>query len=104
MLKPKTAGDEKQRQKFLAEAVVTGELDHPNIVPIYDVGTSERGLLFYSMKKVKGAPWMKLIQQKSTTENLEILMKVAGGVALTHSRDESHGNVTPAHGMRGAPA
>ena len=42
MLKPDVAGDAEQREKFLSEAVVTGELDHPNIVPIYDLG-SERG-------------------------------------------------------------
>src|SRR5437868_11485744 len=77
MLKPKTSTDERQRQKFLAEAVVTGDLDHPNIVPIYDVGTSERGLLFYAMKKVKGIPWMKSLPEKSPAANLEILMKVA---------------------------
>jgi WD40 repeat protein/serine/threonine protein kinase len=101
MLKPKTAGDEKQRQKFLAEAVVTGELDHPNIVPIYDVGTSERGLLFYSMKKVKGTPWMKLIQQKATHENLEILMKVADAVAFAHSRGVIHRDLKPENVMLG---
>jgi hypothetical protein len=49
MLKPATAGNEKQRAKFLAEAVVTGDLDHPNIVPIYDVGANSKGALFYSM-------------------------------------------------------
>lgn len=101
MLKPKTAGDEKQRQKFLAEAVVTGELDHPNIVPIYDVGTSERGLLFYSMKKVKGIPWMKLIQQKSIPENLDTLMKVADAVAFAHSRGVIHRDLKPENVMIG---
>ncbi|MGE5194834.1 MAG: protein kinase domain-containing protein [Deltaproteobacteria bacterium] len=101
MLKPRTAGDEKQRQKFLAEAVVTGELDHPNIVPIYDVGTSERGLLFYSMKKVKGTPWMKLIIQKTIPENVEILMKVADAVAFAHSRGVIHRDLKPENVMLG---
>jgi WD40 repeat protein/serine/threonine protein kinase len=101
MLKPKTAGDEKQRQKFLAEAVVTGDLDHPNIVPIYDVGTSERGLLFYSMKKVQGTPWMKVIQQKSIPENLEILMKVGDAVAFAHSRGVIHRDLKPENVMLG---
>ena len=31
------------RQKFLAEAIVTGELEHPNIVPIYDLGKDDGG-------------------------------------------------------------
>ncbi|MBS0260849.1 MAG: protein kinase [Planctomycetes bacterium] len=101
MLKGKTAGDEKQRQKFLAEAVVTGELDHPNIVPIYDVGTSDRGLLFYSMKKVKWTPWNKLVTRKSVDENIEILMKVADAVAFAHSRGVIHRDLKPENIMLG---
>ena len=46
-----------QREKFISEAVVTGELDHPNIVPIYDLGSNDHGAFFYSMKCVKGTPW-----------------------------------------------
>lgn len=101
MLKPKTASDDRQRQKFLAEAVVTGDLDHPNIVPIYDVGTSERGLLFYAMKKVRGTPWMKLLPEKSSAENLEILMKVADAVGFAHSRGVIHRDLKPENVMLG---
>ncbi|MBI3864665.1 MAG: protein kinase [Planctomycetia bacterium] len=101
MLKGKTAGDEKQRQKFLAEAVVTGELDHPNIVPIYDVGTSDRGLLFYSMKKVKGTPWIKLVTKKSVPENIDILMKVSDAIAFAHSRGVIHRDLKPENIMLG---
>ena len=48
MLKPSAKVREEQRDKFLSEAVVTGELDHPNIVPIYDLGSNDarRALLF----------------------------------------------------------
>jgi WD40 repeat protein len=101
MLKPNTAGDERQRQKFLAEAVVTGDLDHPNIVPIYDVGSNQRGLLFYSMKKVKGTPWMKLVNQKSQAENLEILMKTADAIAFAHNRGVIHRDLKPENIMLG---
>ena len=44
------------REKFLSEAVVTAELDHPNIVPIHDLGANGAGALFYSMKRVQGTP------------------------------------------------
>ena len=45
------------RDEFLTEAVLTGKLEHPNIVPIYEVGESAGGDLFYSMKNVKGRAW-----------------------------------------------
>ena len=71
-----------QRDKFLSEAVVTGDLDHPNIVPIYDLGTNESGALFYSMKRVQGTPWATVMAKKSLPENLDILMKVADAVGF----------------------
>ncbi|WP_397570810.1 protein kinase [Schlesneria sp. T3-172] len=101
MLKPKTAENQKQRAKFLAEAVVTGELDHPNIVPIYDVGANSEGALFYSMKKVQGTPWLKVIKQKSIPENLEILMKIADAVGFAHARGVVHRDLKPENVMLG---
>jgi len=71
-----------QRNKFLAEAVITGDLDHPNIVPIYDLGANADGALFYAMKCVKGTPWDKCIDKKSLTENLDILLKACDAVAF----------------------
>ncbi len=101
MLKGKTAKNRDQRHKFLAEAVVTGELDHPNIVPIYDVGSNNSGALFYSMKKVEGRPWLKSIRKKSLAENLNILMKVADAVAFAHSRSVVHRDLKPENVMLG---
>lgn len=101
MLKPATAGNEKQRAKFLAEAVVTGDLDHPNIVPIYDVGSNSKGALFYSMKKVQGTPWLKVIQKKSLAENLDILMRISDAVGFAHARGIVHRDLKPENVMLG---
>ena len=100
MLKQKAA-DEHQRQKFLSEAVITSELDHPNIVPIYDLGTNEDGALFYSMKRVLGTPWDKRLAQLTLHENLEILMKVADAMAFAHSRGIIHRDLKPENVMLG---
>jgi len=101
MLKPKGARDPKQRGKFLSEAVVTGELDHPNIVPIYDLGVNDSGALFYSMKRVVGTPWDDVVGSKSLGENLEILMKVADAIAFAHSRGVLHRDLKPENVMLG---
>ncbi|MCL4205577.1 MAG: protein kinase [Pirellulaceae bacterium] len=101
MLKSHTATDERQRQKFLSEAVITGDLDHPNIVPIYELGANRDGALFYSMKRVQGTPWDKKIGTLSLNENLAILMRVADAVAFAHARGVIHRDLKPENVMLG---
>ncbi len=101
MLKPNMAKDQGQRNKFLAEAVITGDLDHPNIVPIYDLGTNESGALFYAMKCVKGTPWDDCIGKKSLSENIEILLRACDAVAFGHSRGIIHRDLKPENTMLG---
>ena len=101
MLKARSTHEVKQREKFLAEAVITGDLEHPNIVPIYDLGRDEEGAIFYAMKCVNGTPWDKLIHEKSQQENLEILMKVADAVAFAHSKNVIHRDLKPENVMLG---
>jgi len=101
MIKGPYAGKRSQRQKFLAEAVVTGDLDHPNIVPIYDVGSDDTGTLFYSMKKVKGTPWLDVIKERSQTENVEILLRVGDAMAFSHDRGIVHRDLKPENVMLG---
>jgi WD40 repeat protein len=101
MLKPSTKLREDQRDKFISEAVVTGELDHPNIVPIYDLGANDEGALFYSMKRVRGTPWDKVLHKKSLDENLSILMRVADAVAFAHAGGVIHRDLKPENVMLG---
>ncbi|MBL8848244.1 MAG: serine/threonine protein kinase, partial [Planctomycetaceae bacterium] len=101
MLKPQAADSESPHDKFLSEAVVTGELEHPNIVPIYDLGSTTDGTLFYSMKRVQGTPWDRAMARKSLAENLEILMKVCDAVAFAHSRGVIHRDLKPENVMLG---
>ncbi|MGA2254875.1 MAG: protein kinase, partial [Thermoguttaceae bacterium] len=100
-IKPEKAREADARRTFLSEAVVTGDLEHPNIVPIYDLGEDDAGVLFYSMKRVKGIPWDRVIRQKSFDENLEIWMKVADAVAFAHSRGVVHRDIKPENVMLG---
>lgn len=87
--------------KFLTEAVITGELEHPNIVPIYDLGANAGGDLFYAMKEVRGAPWRKTIDTASEDDNLEVLHKVADAIAFSHSRGVVHRDLKPDNVMIG---
>ena len=101
MLKPSATIRDEQRDKFISEAVVTGELDHPNIVPIYDLGANDQGALFYSMKRVRGTPWDKVLHEKQVDENLGILMRVADAVAFAHAGGVIHRDLKPENVMLG---
>ena len=89
------------RAKFLSEAVITGVLDHPNIVPIHELGQTEDGTLFYSMKCVTGTEWHKVVRNKTEAENLEIFLKVADAVAFAHSKNVIHRDLKPENVMLG---
>ncbi len=102
MLRTEITEHEEHQEKFLAEAVVTGDLDHPNIVPIYDLGSNQEGALFYSMKRVQGTPWLDVIQEKKLPENLDILMKVSDAIAFAHARGVIHRDLKPENIMLGS--
>ncbi len=101
MLRPDSTGKNK-RNEFVAEAVTTGDLDHPNIVPVYDLGTNEEGSLFYAMKCVQGTPWDKALSGKSLTENLEIFLKMADAIAFAHANGVVHRDLKPENIMLGS--
>lgn len=89
-----------QKKKFFYEAQITGKLDHPNIVPIYELGVCNE-ILFYSMKMIIGTEWKDVIQENSRDENLDILMKVADAMAFAHQRRIIHRDLKPENVMLG---
>lgn len=101
MIKGRAATSEDHRQKFLAEAAVTGELEHPNIIPVHDLGLTQDGKVFYAMKHVKGKPWDKAIQTLPLAENLDILLRVSDAVAFAHARQIIHRDLKPENVMLG---
>ena len=54
VMRPQIADSEEHRLRFLEEAQVTGQLEHPNIVPIHELGKDADGNLYFTMKLVKG--------------------------------------------------
>lgn len=101
MIRREAAGHPDHRSKFLSEAAVIGDLDHPNIVPIYDLGTDQDGQLFYAMKKVKGTPWSEVLHDKPLNENLGLLQRVCDAVAYAHSKGDIHRDLKPENVMLG---
>ncbi|MFT5128957.1 MAG: serine/threonine protein kinase, partial [Rhodothermales bacterium] len=59
---PETAKDESRVRAFVEEARVTAQLEHPNIVPIHDIGiVDETGTPYYAMKLIDGEPLNRII-------------------------------------------
>jgi hypothetical protein len=101
VLKPRAARRESSRDAFVAEAMITGELDHPNIVPVYDLGLEDEKTPFYVMKQVQGVEWADRMGENTVRENLDILIDVADAIALAHAREIIHRDLKPANVMLG---
>ncbi len=75
-------------QDFLAEAVITSRLEHPNIVPVYAQGTLPQGDPYIAMRLVSGQTWKKRLEHRQSgdlQDHLEILLSVCNAVAFAHT-------------------
>ncbi len=101
VLKSQLSQAEGTQEAFVSEAIITGRLDHPNIVPIYDVGKQPNDALFYAMKQVEGVEWKDRFATNTVSENLDILLRVADAIAFSHARGIIHRDLKPANIMLG---
>jgi CRP-like cAMP-binding protein len=94
---------------FVREARITGLLDHPHIVPIYDIGERENEQLYFAMKLVEGQTLGDVIRAlprgplDTTTlyALLDVVTKVCDALAFAHSRGVLHCDIKPANVMVG---
>jgi serine/threonine protein kinase len=105
-------GDPKKTLRFIEEAQITGQLEHPNIVPIHELGVDAHKRLFFSMKMVKGRSLAQVLhelrQQPRAAEKtyplsrlLNVLVNVCHALSYAHSRGVVHRDLKPANVMLG---
>ena len=88
---------------LLREAITTGRLEHPNIVPVHVLAKTSEGVTFFAMKRVEGTPWSEALRgSRPLVEHLEILQRVCDAVAFAHSRGVIHRDLKPANVLLGA--
>lgn len=97
------------RERFLREAQITAQLDHPAIPPVYEIGMTTDGQLYLLMRLIKGQTLSELIRQyrdagivaAKRTELLQVLVKVSEAVAYAHSQGIVHRDLKPDNIMVG---
>lgn len=102
LLRQEKCASPRLRAQFLTEARVTAELDHPNIVPVYDFGLTQDGTPFYAMKLVTGRTWLSCMADRSLADNLETLLHVSDAIAYAHKRGVIHRDIKPENVLLGA--
>ncbi len=94
-------------QRFVEEAQIGGQLQHPGIVPVYELGLMADDCPYFTMKLVKGRTLAALFNQRSTPSDnrgrlLAIFESVCQTMAYAHSKSVLHRDLKPANIMVGA--
>jgi serine/threonine protein kinase len=98
--------------RFVDEAQLTGQLQHPNIVPVYELGLDDQEEVFYTMKFVRGKTLDEILAglrrgdevmlaKYPLTALLAVFQKICDGVAYAHSMGVVHRDLKPDNVMVG---
>ncbi|MCA8959390.1 MAG: serine/threonine protein kinase [Planctomycetes bacterium] len=91
-------------QRFLREAKVTAQLDHPGVVPVFDVGVHRDGSVFFTMRRVEGEDLREVFAASRRGDPrwtrgavVDVLLKVCDTIAFCHDRGVVHRDLKPAN-------
>jgi serine/threonine protein kinase len=94
--------------RFLDEAQITSQLDHPGIVPVHDLGLDAAGQVFFSMRLVRGEHLQSVLRQVRDGEGgwsqvraIGVLLKVCEAMTYAHSKGVIHRDLKPSNIMVG---
>src|SRR5262245_53599977 len=100
------AGRTELVQRFVEEARVAGQLQHPGVVPVYDLGVFPDRRPYFTMKLVKGHNLARLLAEREDPAQdrprfLGIFLQVCQAVAYAHARGVIHRDLKPSNVMVG---
>jgi eukaryotic-like serine/threonine-protein kinase len=89
-------------ERFLREARIQARLDHPAIVPVYEMGTDADGRPYFTMKRLAGVTLAKRLTQGAAVQPLlRAFVDVCLAIQLAHSRGVVHRDLKPSNIMLG---
>ncbi|WDE99409.1 serine/threonine-protein kinase [Lentisphaera profundi] len=103
MARMKDSSNTKRKESFIREARINAALQHPNIVPVYDVGL-KNNMPWFTMKFIEGQSLGEIIEIlkkgelshfDNLTDRLDVFVKVCDAVAYAHSRGILHLDLKP---------
>ncbi len=117
MLLPEQMQSSDSLIRFVEEAQATGQLEHPNIVPVHDLGVDAQGQVYFTLKYVQGLSLKSVIRgrkdnaklddgtsyrdQYSPLVMIEILISMCQAMAYAHSKGIIHRDLKPDNVMLG---
>ncbi|MEM7543549.1 MAG: serine/threonine-protein kinase [Pseudomonadota bacterium] len=97
-LKPELADDPIEQQRFVREARVSAMLQHPNTVPMYELGRDNRGHLYFTMKLVHGYTLREVLDYRERydlQQLINVVTQVAYALQYAHSHRVIHRDIKP---------
>lgn len=107
-LLPKNRTDQRARRRLLREARVTAQLQHPNTVPLYDIGDDPEAGIFYTMKRISGENLFQILKRIALgdvatanafplSRRIDIVADACQALAFAHAQGVIHRDVKPAN-------
>lgn len=90
--------DEIENTRLLREARVSAMLQHPNTVPIYEIGRDNRGHYYFTMKLVHGYTLREIFnfrERYDLTQLIEVIIQIAHALAYAHAHGVAHRDIKP---------
>jgi len=100
---------ERRLSRFLEEAQITGQLDHPGIVPVHDIGIDDQARVYFTMPLIDGHDLRKVFEMARMEKGgwdlsrvISVFVRVCEAMAFSHSKHVVHRDLKPANIMVGA--
>ena len=97
-LRSEFVNDEIEKTRLLREARVSAMLQHPNTVPVYEIGRDNRGHYYFTMKLVHGYTLREIFDYRERydlTQLIEVIIQVAHALAYAHEHGVAHRDIKP---------